>query len=80
MGLLRPPANFVWTKPDARLWFTVAVVFAEVVKEVADSVPVTVALSEYVPPMAALTAPVIVTVHIAPAATLAAVQVSTGAA
>jgi hypothetical protein len=44
------------------------------------SVPVKVALSEKVAPTAAVTAPVMVTVHTSPAPMLAAVQVSTGAA
>ena len=68
MGFVRDPASFVCVKPGGRTWLIGVATVAEAVKGVDDSVPVTVAVSESVPPAAAVTCPVIVTDQACPAA------------
>ena len=80
MGFVRDPASFVCVKPGGRTWLIGVATVAEAVKGVDDSVPVTVAVSESVPPAAAVTCPVIVTDQACPAARVAALQVTVGLA
>ena len=63
IGLASPVASFVWANPAGRVWLIVVLVVAEALNGAEDSVPVTLAVSDSVEPTAAVTAPVIVTVH-----------------
>ncbi len=55
MGFVSDPASFVCVKPGGRIWLTGVVTVADALKDVDDSVPLTVAVSESDPPAAAVT-------------------------
>jgi hypothetical protein len=74
MGFVSDPASFVWVKPGGRTWLIGVATVAEALKDVDDSVPVSVAVSDRAPPAAAVIWPVIVTVQACPAARVAALH------